>query len=133
VADSTKESMTEIYFRRQRATIYHPATIDDLPFEVLRKSLGHLLPRGRLDLVASSFVSRSWRLAAQELLRFLAFANMQRIEGSLSGLVLYSIVLGFKSFSITSIILFLSTIEKDYIPLIAQFVSPTLYSLKLSA
>jgi hypothetical protein len=45
LSGSTKESMTELYFRRQRATIYDPVTIDDLPFEVLKMCLGYLLSR----------------------------------------------------------------------------------------
>jgi hypothetical protein len=97
--------MTELYFRRQRATIYDPAAIDDLPFEVIKKCLGYLLPRGRFDLVASISVRRSWRLAAQELLRTLVFENMKRIESSLCGLMLRSLVFGFMRISITNLVL----------------------------
>jgi hypothetical protein len=124
--------MAEIYFRLQRATIYDPATIDDLPFEVLKKCLGYLLPRGRLDLVASSSVRRSWRPPAQELLRTLALSNEARIESSLCGLLLHSIVDGFKSFSIKNLTLDLHVIGIDYIPMIVRFVAPTLSSLYLT-
>jgi hypothetical protein len=132
LAGSTKESMTELYFRCQRATIYDPVTIDDLPFEVIKKCFGYLLPRGRFDLVASSSVRRSWRPAAQELLRTLAFENEERIEASLCGLLLHSLVLGFKSFSIKNLELNARVVGNEYIPTIIRFVAPTLSNLSLT-
>jgi hypothetical protein len=132
LAGTTKESMTEIYFRRQRATIYDHVTIDDLPFEVLKKCLGYLLPRGRFDLVASISVRRSWRPAAQELLRTLALSNEARIGSSICGLLLYSLVLGFKSFSIKNLVLGAKIVGNEYISMIVRFVAPTLSNLSLT-
>jgi hypothetical protein len=95
--------MREIYFRLQRATIYDPTTIDDLPFELLKKCLSYLVPRGRIDLAESSLVSLAWtwRLAAQEHLRSLALLKQAKIESGLCGLLIHSFVLGFKSFSLS--------------------------------
>jgi hypothetical protein len=131
---STIESMREVYFRLQRATIYDPATIDDLPFEALKKCLGYFVPRGRIALVASSLVSRAWRPAAQEHLRSLALTNKAKIESGLCGLLLRSIVLGSKSVSIANFKLDfrVDLVVKEFIPLIAQFVAPSLLTLDLS-
>jgi hypothetical protein len=116
LSGSTIESMTEIYFRLQRPTINHPATINDLPFEVLRKCLGYLLRRGRLDLIAAISVNRARRPVGQELLRTLALTNQENIEKSLCGLLLKSVVLGFKSLFITSLVVDLMKINAAYIP-----------------
>jgi hypothetical protein len=38
LAGSTEETMRSLYFRKQRVSIYHAATIGDIPQEVLRKA-----------------------------------------------------------------------------------------------
>jgi hypothetical protein len=56
-----------IYARPHRGSIYEPATIHDIPQEVLEKSLFLLLPSIK-DLVAASSACRAWRPVAQKLI-----------------------------------------------------------------
>jgi hypothetical protein len=51
--------------RTQRESIYHPATIGDIPSEVIQKSF---LPLGRADLISASLSCRAWRQAAIEVI-----------------------------------------------------------------
>jgi hypothetical protein len=59
--------MRPVYSRTQRASIYDPATIGDIPPEVLRKAFIYLLP-GEWELLASSISCRAWRPIALQLL-----------------------------------------------------------------
>jgi hypothetical protein len=67
IAGSTEDTMKSLYYRKQRASIYHPATIGDIPQEVLRKAFIYLLP-GKAELVAPSEACRAWRPVAQDLM-----------------------------------------------------------------
>jgi hypothetical protein len=121
------------YARKQRASIYHPATIEDLPFEVLREALLYLKPR---DLVAPSRVNRYWRPAAQDVQR----AQLRIIEGGneildaslMSGIQLSRIVFGSDAFSIKHLVIDLRLVDQDNIPILARLVSHTLRNLELN-
>jgi hypothetical protein len=54
--------MGVFYSRTQRAFIKDPATIGDIPFEVIKKSLGFLVDDDSddSDLLAASLVCRGW-------------------------------------------------------------------------
>jgi hypothetical protein len=126
--------MVVLYVRQQRESINHPATINDLPPEVLRKCFMYLLPRGRSDLAASSSVSRSWRPIAQGLLanHSPTLRILSRMQRRICGLALKSIVFGFEEFAITSLILEIrSTHGEECARLVVKFISPTLVTLQL--
>jgi hypothetical protein len=53
------------YYRVQRPSIYHPATIGEIPFEVIQKAL-RLLERA--DLIYASLSCRAWSQAAVEVI-----------------------------------------------------------------
>jgi hypothetical protein len=59
--------MKPFFARHQRESIYHPATIGDIPQEVIQEAFIYLLPR-RCHLVAPGEACRAFRPAAQELL-----------------------------------------------------------------
>jgi hypothetical protein len=67
LAGTTEETMRSLYTRPHRGSIYEPATIHDIPQEVLEKSLILLLPSIR-DLVAASLACLAWRPVAQKLI-----------------------------------------------------------------
>jgi hypothetical protein len=119
------------YARKQRASIYHTATIDDLPFEVLHEAFLYLEPK---ELVAPSRVNRSWRPAAQDVQRAqLKFAYGEKLDASLlCGIQLTRIVFGYESFSIKHLTLNLRMVDQEYIPILAQLVSSSLRTLDLS-
>jgi hypothetical protein len=120
------------YARKQRASIYHSATIDDLPFEVLREAFLYLEPE---DLVSPSFVNRSWRPAAQDVQRTqLKFKNGEkRLDANLMcGIQLTRIVFGYKSFSIKHLVIDLRFVKRAHIPILTRLVSPTLYTLEIN-
>jgi DNA-binding transcriptional regulator YhcF (GntR family) len=63
------------YYRVQRPSIYHPATIGDIPFEVIQKALRLL---GRADLISASLSCRAWSQAAAELIVAQKFFNNEK-------------------------------------------------------
>jgi hypothetical protein len=106
--------MSVEYGRSQRESIYHTATVGDIPFEVIQKSFRSL---GSADLLSVSLSCRAWRQAAAELLVInIDFKNKQKIERVVCGMQLKSIVSGFST---------------DYLRVIAISVAPTLSSLSL--
>jgi hypothetical protein len=120
------------YFRKQRASIYHPATIDDIPFEVLREAFLYLEPE---ELVSPSRVNRSWRPAAQDVQRSrlqISEGEIDRLDtSSICGIQLMRIVFGHESFSIKHLELDLELVPQKYIHLLARIV-PSLRTLDLS-
>jgi hypothetical protein len=91
--------MRSLYSRNQRATINHPATIGDIPLEVLWNAFIYLLP-GEYDLVAPSEVFRAFRPIARELMYSrLRFGEGRRIDRFTCGAHLQSMVLGAGSVS----------------------------------
>jgi hypothetical protein len=117
------------YYRIQRPSIYHPATIGDIPFEVIQKTLSLL---GTRSLVSASVACRAWRQAAGELL--ISNPDLNDEEGMtrfICGMQLKTLVCGFKQFSIKKLNLFLNRARVDFARLIAQMVSSSLSSLKL--
>jgi hypothetical protein len=121
------------YARKQRASIYHPATIDDLPFEVLRKAFLYLKPE---DLVAPSRVNRSWRPAAQDVQRarlHIEYNNRKRLGTSLMcGIELTRIVFGYEAFSIKHLVIDLRCAEREFIPNLVRLVATSLCTLEIS-
>jgi hypothetical protein len=82
------------YDRIQRESIYHSATIGDIPFEVIQKALCLV---GRADLVSASLSCRAWRQAASELIiAKKRFADQQTVERFFCGMQLKSIVFRFE-------------------------------------
>jgi hypothetical protein len=123
--------MRSVYSRIQRASIYHPATIGDIPQEVLREAFIYLLP-GESDLLASSEACRAWRPVAQELM------YSRQIVGERSDIVLFvcgfhlkSLVLGRENVSINRLELKIEYARKENIHLLARLVAPSLTSLHL--
>ena len=57
--------MMVLFRQTQRESIYHPATISDIPPEVLGESLVYFVGYGRRDLVSASLVCRAWYPVAQ--------------------------------------------------------------------
>jgi hypothetical protein len=127
--------MRSLYTRPQRESIYHPATIGDIPQEVLEKAF---LPLWREDLISASSVCRGWRPVAQEIIHSrvdIDYRNHERISILMCGYQLNSLVFGPESFQITTLSLELSEVlagTDEIIPLIAQLVSTTLSSLDIS-
>jgi hypothetical protein len=116
------------YARKQRASIYHPATIDDLPFEVLREALLYLEPA---ELVAPSRVNRSWRPAAQDVQR--ARVDFPRVYRSLMcGIQLTRIVFGYDVFSIKHLEIDFDIVSNNCLAILARLISPTLHTLDIS-
>jgi hypothetical protein len=120
------------YARKQRASIYHHATIDDLPFEVLREAFLYLKPK---DLVAPSRVNRSWRPAAQDVQRAklrigVGFRGILRAS-LMCGIQLTRIVFVYEAFSIKHLDIELRLVAREYIPILARLVSTTLRTLEL--
>jgi hypothetical protein len=132
LAGSTEETMRSLYARHQRASIYHPATIGDIPQEVLRKAFIYLL-HGKGDLVASSESCRAWRPVAQELIYYCqSFGEERGIERFLCGIQLRSLVFEMGCVSITRLEIYMEFVgRKEYILLLARFVSPSLSALYL--
>jgi hypothetical protein len=112
LAGTTKETMRSLYTRPQRESIYHHATIGDIPQEVLENAL---LSLGREDLVSASSVCRGWRPVAQEIIHFRVDigdeVNGMNTERLLCGYQLNSLVFGPTSFRITTLMLNYETNE----------------------
>jgi hypothetical protein len=121
------------YARKQRTFIYHPATIDDLPFEVLREAFLYLEPE---DLVAPSRVNRSWRPAGQDVQRAqlkIKKGHLETLNASLMcGIQLSRIVFGYEAYSIKHLELDLELVNREYVPILARLVSSTLCTLEIS-
>jgi hypothetical protein len=117
------------YGRIQRHSINHPATIGDIPFEVIQKAL-RLLGRRWLD--RASLACRAWRQAAAELLvnqkRFRIAKMMTRF---FCGMRLKTIVPGFDQYSIKRLDLDMSRVGIEYAHIMAKLVSHSLSSLIL--
>jgi hypothetical protein len=131
LSGTTEEMMRSLYVRPHRGSIYEPATIQDIPQEVLEESLVYLLPSIE-DLVAASEACRAWRPVAQKLIHSRAMIDFVRVESLVCGYRLNSLVFGSSSFQISTLIVELCQIGKEYITLIAQIVAPTLSSLNLA-
>jgi hypothetical protein len=116
------------YDRIQRPSINHPATIGDIPFEVIQKAL---LLLGRADLISASLSCRAWRQAAVELiLAIKSFDNERDMERFFCGMQLKSIV-GFKQYPIKTLYLYMPRFGIDHARVMAQIVAPSLSSLIL--
>jgi hypothetical protein len=130
---TTKDKMREIYTRPHRNSIYEPATIHDIPFEVLRESFIHLLKQFGSDLASPSLACRAWRVVALDLMNSfrIIVEGQGRIESFTCGLHLRSIV-GLERCTIKHLVLNLDIVGKEYIPLIARFAATTLSSILIS-
>jgi hypothetical protein len=117
------------YYRTQRPSIYHPATIGDIPFEVIQKSIRLL---GRADLSSASLSCRAWRLAAVEsILAQKRFDNQRGWERFICGMQLKTLVSGLDQYAIKNLDLCIDRVVNEYAHVIARFVAPTLSSLCL--
>jgi hypothetical protein len=126
LSGTTFENMLLEYARKQRAYIYHPATIDDLPFEVLREAFLYLEPE---DLVSPSRVNRSWRPAAQDVQRTRLVVDKEDYS-LMCGIQLTRIVFGYEAYSIKNLVIDVSLVDREYIPILARMISPTLHTLE---
>jgi hypothetical protein len=123
--------MRSLYSRIQRASIYHPATIGDIPQEVMRKAFIYLLP-GESDLVAPSESCQAWRPVAQELMYSRRrFVEGRGIERFVCGLHLRSLVFGLDSVSINRLELKIELIGEHNILPIIRLAAHSLSSLNL--
>jgi hypothetical protein len=133
LSGTTFENMLLKYARKQRASIYHSATIDDLPFEVLREAFLYLKPE---DLVSPSRVNRSWRPAAQDVQRArlqIDFNTRKRLGTSfMCGSQLSRIVFGYEAFSIKHLVFDVRLVDQEYIPILSRLFSTTLCTLEVS-
>jgi hypothetical protein len=121
--------MRSVYYRKQRASIYHPATIGDIPEEVLRKAFIYLLP-GKADLVAPGEACRAWRPVAQELMySYQGFGKDQEVERFVCGVHLQSLVFGVGNVSISRLDIDTRFVGKENILLLAQISAPSLSAL----
>jgi hypothetical protein len=123
------------YYRKQRASILEPATVGDIPPEVIGEAFYYLLLSPK-DLYAASKVCSAWRPIAQKLLnhrvRFFS-NNWWKCEGRICGILLKSVVFR-DSINICRVELDTDpNIGLDLIRLLACVVSRTLRSFKLSA
>jgi hypothetical protein len=130
LAGTTEETMRSLYTRPHRGSIYEPATIHDIPQEVLEKSLVYLLPSIK-DLVAASMTCRAWRPVAQKIINSRVKIDYRRLKSLISGFLLNYLVLGSSSIQISTLSLQVGLIQKEYIPLIARIVAPTISSLDI--
>jgi hypothetical protein len=126
--------LRSLYTRPHRGSIYEPATIHNIPQEVLGESLIYLLPSVS-DLFSANMACRAWRPVAQKLIHSRVKIdhrrNLARRVSRICGYRLNSLVFGSSSFQISSLSFHVSRFVDDHIPLIAQIVSPTLFSLEI--
>jgi hypothetical protein len=124
--------MQPVYSRIHRLSIYVPATVHDFPFEVLENCLKYLNPP---DLVASILACRAWYPAASErIYSHISIAvndYRERAGRFVCGINLRNTVFGVGSCKIKRLDLDMIKVGCDYIPMIAQILSPTLSSLML--
>jgi hypothetical protein len=118
---TTADKIRGVYSRPHRNSIYEPATIHDLPFEVLKESFLFLVKFTGSDLAPPSLVCRAFRAVALELMSSrLVFVNEgERIDGFICGRQLRSLV-GLESCAIKYIVIDLEFIGKELIPLLAR-------------
>jgi hypothetical protein len=123
------DKMSVEYDRIQRPSIYHPATIGDIPFEVIQKSF---LPLGRADLVSASLSCRAWRQAAVEvILAKKRFEDEQAMGRFICGMQLKKIVSGVEQNSIKKLDLDMKRVGVEYVRMIAPIVAHNLSTLNL--
>ena len=120
--------MMVLFRQTQRPSIYHAATIRDIPPEVHGESLSYLVP-GKRDLVSASLVCRAWYPVARRLIvSKKSFGN--GIEKFGCGLQIRMMV-GADILWIGYLHLDLETIGKESAMMIVPFVSHSLSSLSL--
>jgi hypothetical protein len=123
--------MRPLYARQQRTSINDPATIGDIPQELLRYAFIYLLP-GKYDLVAPSETCRAFRPVALELMfSQLKLGKRTQVERLVFGVRLKSLVFGSGSVSITRLDIGVEFVERKTLRLLALLVAPTLSSLLL--
>jgi hypothetical protein len=113
---------------RKRNSVYAPATVYDLPPDVIMKFLTYLLPR-RVDLVASTLVCRSWHVFGRRLLNCKVLLDHRSIS-RLCGMQLKSILLGVDALKVVCLDVKLRNIGEECLRAIARLVSPFLYFLR---
>jgi hypothetical protein len=130
---STADKMQDIYTRPHRNSIYEPATIHDIPYEVLRESFLYLFNDFDSDLASQSLACRAWRVVAVDLMNshknFFDGGNV-RIESNICGLHLQTIV-GLESCTIKHLTIDLLVVAEEYIDILARYTSTTLSILAL--
>jgi hypothetical protein len=140
IAGTTVEEMIPIYSRPHRIFLKDTATIHDFPFEVIKNSL-RFLPLS--DLVSASLSCRAWKPAAAELiLSYVSYQDPEMhhdprnrlgaIEKLLCGLILKSLVMILKGFSINHLLLDLDYVSDEYIGILSRFVNRSLSTLEVS-
>jgi hypothetical protein len=123
IAGTTFEEMIPIYSSPHRLSPNDTASIHDFPFEVIKNSL-RFLPLS--DLVSASLSCRAWKPAAAELiLSHVSYQDPEMhhdprnrlgaIEKLLCGLMLKSLVMNLKGFSIHHLLLDLDYVGDEYI------------------
>jgi hypothetical protein len=129
---TTADKMRDIYTRPHRNSIYEPATIHDIPFEVLRESFLLLLKEFGSDLASPSLACRAWRVVALDVMysRMIFATDNERIERFICGLHLRSIV-GLESRTIKHLTIDREFIGIEFINIVSRFLFPTLSSLNL--
>jgi hypothetical protein len=126
---TTADNMRGVYSRPHRNSIYEPATIHDLPFEVLKESFLCLVKEFGSDIASPSLTCRAFRAVALELNSRKEFVHDDRcIKSYICGLQLRSIV-GLDICTIKHLFDDNEFVGKEYIPLIARLVAPTITSL----
>jgi hypothetical protein len=133
LAGTSADKMQEIYTRLHRDSIYEPATIHDIPFEVLRESFLYLIKPFTTDLASPSLACRAWRVVSLDLMNshYSFVYENRKIEPFICGLQLRSIV-RLESYTIKHLSLDLTRVGADYIPFLARFTSPTISCLEIS-
>jgi hypothetical protein len=129
--------MMSLYTRPHRGSIYEPATIHDIPQEVLERSLMYLLPSNFYLLLAGE-TCRAWRPVAQQIFHSQGLIHWGCLESMICGFHLKSLVFGSSSIGISNLTLDVKVdkdgthmIGKEYIPLLSRLFAPTLNSLEL--
>jgi hypothetical protein len=131
LAGTTLKKMGIDYCRTQRPSIKHPATIGDIPFEVIKKAF---LLLGREDLVSASLSCRAWRQAGVEpLVSYKYFDNQREIERFFCGMQLKKIVFGFDQYTIKQLDLIMLRVGIEYARVLADAAAHTLTSLRIDS
>jgi hypothetical protein len=74
--------MQSLYARPHRGSIYEPATIHDIPQEVLEKALRYLLPDIEsvdYNILSASLACRAWRPVAKKLRHFFNYRSALKV------------------------------------------------------